>query len=67
MRVVRQPAQRAKIPVVLDVAELHRLFEALGLRENAMVVTGALTGIRCSELMAEKWRGRRDSNSRPLP
>jgi integrase len=55
MRVVRQSAKRRKIPVVLDVAELHRLFDALALRENAMVVTGALTGIRRSELMGLKW------------
>jgi hypothetical protein len=36
---------RVKIPVVLEVAELHRLFDALNLRERAMVVVDALTGI----------------------
>jgi integrase len=55
MRSVRQSARRAKVPVVLDVSELHRLFAVLALREQAMVITDALTGIRRSELMGLKW------------
>jgi len=55
MRSVRQSARRAKVPVVLDVSELHRLFAVLALRERAMVITDALTGIRRSELMGLKW------------
>ena len=55
MRAVRQSAKRAEIPVVLEVSELHRLFDALALRERAMVVADALTGIRRSELMGLKW------------
>lgn len=55
MRAVRQTAKRARIPIVLEVAELHWLFEYLPLRERAMVVTDALTGIRRSELMGLKW------------
>jgi integrase len=41
--------------MVLDVSELHRLFDPLALRERAMVVADALAGIRCSELMGLKW------------
>jgi len=53
---VRQSAKRARIPVILDAAELRRLFDELGLRERAMIVLEALTGIRRSELMGLKWR-----------
>jgi integrase len=55
MRVVRQSAKRADVPVVLEVSELHRLFDSLQLRERSMVVVDALTGIRRSELMGLKW------------
>jgi integrase len=55
MRAVRQSAKREEIPVVLGVAELHRLFDGLALRERAMAVCDALTGIRRSELMGLKW------------
>jgi integrase len=55
LRAVRQSAKRTRIPVVLEVSELHRLFDALALRERAMVVSDALTGIRRSELMGLKW------------
>jgi integrase len=37
--------------VILEVEELHRLFEGLALRERAMIVCDALTGMRRSELM----------------
>jgi integrase len=53
---VRQSAKRTKIPVILDAAELHRLFSELGLRERAMIIIEALTGIRRSELMGLKWK-----------
>jgi integrase len=52
---VRQSGKREKIPVVLDVAELHRLFDELELRERTMIVCDALTGMRRSELMGLEW------------
>lgn len=52
---VRQSGKRAKIPVILDVTEIHRLFDELALRERAMIICDALTGIR-SELMGLVWR-----------
>lgn len=55
MRAVRQSARRTRIPLVLEVSELHRLFDFLALRERSMVVTDSLTGIRRSELMGLKW------------
>lgn len=55
IRAVRQSAKRTRIPVVLEVSELHRLFDTLSLRERSMVITDALTGIRRSELIGLKW------------
>ena len=52
---VRQSSKRERVPVILDVRELHRLFEELALRERAMIVCDALTGIRRSELMGLQW------------
>lgn len=52
---VRQSGKREKVPVVLDIAELHRLFDELELRERAMIVCDALTGMRRSELMGLQW------------
>ena len=52
---VRQSGKRQKVPVLLDVAELHRLFDELDLRERAMIVCDALTGMRRSELMGLQW------------
>ena len=52
---VRQSSKREKVPVILDVQELHRLFKELALRERAMIVCDALTGIRRSELMGLQW------------
>jgi len=52
---VRQSSKREKVPVILDVQELHRLFEELALRERAMIVCDALTGMRRSELMGLQW------------
>ena len=53
---VRQSAKRTHVPVILDAAELQRLFSELGLRERAMIILEALTGIRRSELMGLKWK-----------
>lgn len=52
---VRQSGKREKVPVLLEVAELHRLFDELNLRERAMIVCDALTGMRRSELMGLQW------------
>jgi integrase len=52
---VRQSAKRTTVPVILDPAELHSLFGKLGIRERAMIVVDALTGIRRSELMGLQW------------
>ena len=53
---VRQSAKRRSIPVILDASELQRLFGELGVRERAMIMIEALTGIRRSELMGLKWK-----------
>jgi integrase len=52
---VRQSGKREKVPVLLEVAELYRLFDELDLRERAMIVCDALTGMRRSELMGLQW------------
>jgi integrase len=52
---VRQSSKRERIPVILEVEELHRLFGELALRERAMIVCDALTGMRRSELMGLQW------------
>ncbi|MGZ4855885.1 MAG: tyrosine-type recombinase/integrase [Candidatus Angelobacter sp.] len=39
-----------------EVAELHRLFDELALRERAMIICDALTGMRRIELMGLKWQ-----------
>jgi site-specific recombinase XerD len=52
---VRQSSKRQMIPVILEVEELHRLFRRLALRERAMIVCDALTGMRRSELMGLQW------------
>jgi integrase len=53
---VRQSARRKNAPTVLDASELQRLFGELGIREKAMIMIEALTGIRRSELMGLKWK-----------
>jgi len=40
---------------LLEITGLHRLFDELALRERAMIVCDALTGIRRSELMGLQW------------
>jgi integrase len=52
---VRQSAKRQKTPIILDAPEIHRLFNELAIRERAMIVCDALTGIRRGELMGLKW------------
>jgi len=56
IKAVRQSAKRRHVPVILDAFELQRLFDQLGVRERAMIMIEALTGIRRSELMGLKWR-----------
>lgn len=52
---VRQSSKRSDIPDVLTVEEFRRLLAHLGLRENAMVLLAAGTGLRRAELFALKW------------
>jgi len=52
---VRQSGKRETVPVILDLAEMHRLFDELALRERAMIICDALTGIRRGELMGLQW------------
>ena len=52
---VRQSSKREMVPIILEVEELHRLFEQLELRERTMIVCDALTGMRRSELMGLQW------------
>lgn len=52
---VRQSAKRQKIPVVLEIDELKKLFAELHVRERAMVISDALTGLRRGELFGLKW------------
>lgn len=51
IKAVGQSAKRRSVPVILDAFEVQRLFEQLGVRERAMIMIEALTGIRRSELM----------------
>jgi integrase len=53
---VRQSSKREKVPVILEVEELRRLFDELALRERTMIICDALTGMRRSELMGLQWR-----------
>src|SRR5258708_27855785 len=48
---VRQSAKRERIPYVLDVAEFQALLSQLALRERALVVLDAVTGLLRSELL----------------
>jgi integrase len=52
---VRQSGKRERVPVVLDIAELHRLFDELELRERAMIISDSLTGMRRGELTGLQW------------
>jgi integrase len=53
---VRQSGKRETVPVILEIAEMHRLFIELALRERAMIICDALTGMRRSELMGLQWQ-----------
>jgi len=55
IRLVRQGAKRRSAPSVLTPAEIRALLNALGLRERALVLVAASTGLRQSELFAVKW------------
>ena len=52
---VRQSAQRAKEPDILDVGELTGLLEALPDPFRSMVFTAAATGLRRGEFIGLKW------------
>jgi integrase len=53
---VRASAKRLREPDVLSPAELSALIAELPLREKAMVMLAASTGLRRSELIALTWR-----------
>ena len=55
IRLVRQGAKRRSTPNVLTPAEIKALLNGLGLRERALVLVAASTGLRQSELFALKW------------
>jgi len=55
IRLVRQGAKRRTTPSVLTPAEIKALLTGLGLRERALVLLAASTGLRQSELFAVKW------------
>jgi integrase len=52
---VRQSAKRQAVPGILEISDLRRLLDELDIREWAMIVCDALTGIRRSELMGLQW------------
>ena len=55
IRLVRQGAKRGSTPSVLTPAEIKVLLNGLDLRERALVLVAASTGLRQSELFAVKW------------
>lgn len=55
IRLVRQGAKRRTTPSVLTPTEIKALLTGLGLRERALVLLAASTGLRQSELFAVKW------------
>jgi integrase len=52
---VRQSAKRERIPEVLTPEEIQALLSQLDGAYRAMVSLAAVTGLRCSELLALKW------------
>jgi integrase len=56
IRLVRQSAKRKAVPAVLTPAEIRSLVEALDVREIALVLLAASTGLRQSEMFGLKWR-----------
>src|ERR1700686_1246379 len=55
IRLVRQGAKRRTAPSVLTPAEIKSLLTGLELRERALVLLAASTGLRQSELFGVKW------------
>jgi integrase len=55
IRLVRQSAKRRTTPSVLTPAEIKALLDVLNLRERALVLLAASTGLRQSELFGLKW------------
>ena len=49
IRLVRQSAKRKTVPNVLTPDEIRRLVDALDVRERALVLLAASTGLRQSE------------------
>ncbi len=52
---VRGTSKRQREPIVLDVAQFHRLIGELDEPFRTMVILDLATGLRCSELFALKW------------
>jgi integrase len=52
---VRVSAKRERTPDVLEVEEMQRLLETLGIRERAMVFLDMALGLRRGELAGLKW------------
>jgi integrase len=55
IRLVRQGAKRRSVPSVLTPVEIKLLLSGLRLRERALVLLAASTGLRQSELFGLKW------------
>jgi len=56
IRLVRQSAKRRTAPNVLSPDEIKALVNALDIREKALVLLAASTGLRQSEMFGLKWR-----------
>jgi len=55
IRLVRQSAKRTSTPSALTPVEIKQLLSGLRLRERALVLLAASTGLRQSELFGLKW------------
>lgn len=56
IRLVRQSAKRRTVPNVLSPDEIRALVNALDIREKALVLLAASTGLRQSEMFGLKLR-----------